>query len=304
MIDCKRHSLFAWFLNAKEKLYPIYKDKDVTIRKLLLLIEHFLGEKNYFNYNKIYIDENSLNNLEKALSEIINDFKPLEYIIGSCYFLNCHINVSKPLLIPRVETEYWCEVLIENLKNFKEKKLKILDMCCGTGCIGISLLYEFDNFECLFVDISDFALKETIKNAEENGVLNRIEILKSDLFEELNNLRKFDLIVTNPPYISEEKKLENSVVFWEDKDALFSKEGGLFHIKKILLKSVDYLNENGVLIIECDSETIYEVYDYAKEINKYEIIELLYDQYKVPRVIFLSQSRESFFKIEEKDIKL
>ena len=297
----KEHSLFTWILKAKDQLLSHYDNNpDVTLRKIILLVDHVINEKNYFNFHKILIDEDQLKKLNFHLEEIIKYHKPIEYIIGISYFLNCHINIEPPILIPRVETEYWCEIIVNKLKEKKIDNFNFLDIGSGSGCISIGILKEFENSQGIALDILQNAVELTKKNAVENLVNNRLEVIKSDLFENLKKDLKFDIIFSNPPYIPDEIILENSVFLWEDKGALFAGKDGLFYIKKILETAYEYLKYESLLIIECDSLNIYEAIDFAYKLKKYEMIKLLYDQNNQPRVIILSPSKESFLNIEEK----
>ena len=292
--------LLTWVLKARDELLEFYENnKDVALRKVILLVDFVLKENNYFNFHKIIINEHQLKKLDFYLEEITKNFKPIEYILGSYYFLKNHINIIPPVLIPRIETEYWCEIIIEKLKKNKIEKFYFLDIGCGSGCISIAFLNEFKLCNGIALDISEKAIELTKRNVIENSFDNRLKIIYSDLFENLKEENKFDIIFSNPPYIAENQKLDNSVFFWEDKNALFAPDDGLFFIKKILENSLNFLKSNGLLIIECDSLNVYEAFDFAYKLNKYQMIKLLYDQHNQARVIILSLDKKSFLNIEE-----
>lgn len=135
------------------------------------------------------------------LKQLISDRKPLQYILGSVPFLDLELIVRPPLLIPRPETEYLCSWLIEKLEKIP---LTILDMCTGTGCIGLSLAQALPASTVYLVDISPLACTTAQENALKNNITN-VTIFQSDLFTNLPQELRFDLIVSNPPYVTEEE---------------------------------------------------------------------------------------------------
>ena len=187
----------------------------------------------------------------------MNQNYPLQYLLGSVPFLNLKINVEAPVLIPRPETENWVSELIQKFLPLKDQNLFVLDIGCGTGCIGLALAKAFPNWNVIGVDISDKALELSIKNKKENQLQN-INFLKSDLFECVPE-KKFDLIVSNPPYISldQYETLEGSVAKWEDKQALVAPFDGIALIHQIIDLSPEFLEKRfegfPSLVVEIDS---------------------------------------------------
>lgn len=223
-------------------------------------------------FEAIELNQEQLNKMDDWVEKITKQHMPIQYLIGHVPFLNCEILVEPPILIPRPETEQWCAELIQKLKKLENKNIKILDMCTGSGCIAIAIAKALPQAHVIAVDISDKAIELTQKNIEFNSVIN-ITTIKSDLFENLNN-KKFDLIVSNPPYIDEAlfKNLDLSVKNWEDPNALISTEGGLFLIKKIINQGPQFLQankeflENDIpqLVIEIDETQGIQVADLMK----------------------------------------
>lgn len=181
--------------------------------------------------------------LNAALRDHVQEHKPLQYILGSVPFLDLTIHVRPPILIPRPETEYWCSLLIESLQKLKNKNIKILDLCTGTGCIALALARALPESQVYAVDINPNALDLACENSLLNGITN-ITFIESDLYSELPQGICFDLICANPPYISssEWKALDVSVKKWEDPVALKSEFGGLELIEKIIEQSRKRLN--------------------------------------------------------------
>lgn len=174
--------------------------------------------------------------------------KPLAYLIGSVPFLDSTILVEPPLLIPRLETEEWVLNLIKKLQKLPNKKISILDLCTGTGAIACALAKALPEATIVATDISEHAVIVTQKNAEVNGAT--ITCIKSDLFSALDGMR-FDIIVSNPPYIShaEWQKLDSMVKDWEDYHALVASDNGLGLISAICQQAGAYLIKNSQLSV-------------------------------------------------------
>jgi len=168
--------------------------------------------------------------------------EPTAYILGYKEFYGRNFIVNKDVLIPRPETE----MLVELIKV--EDNAKILDLCAGSGCIGLTLALECKNAKVTLADISPKAVEIIKKNAENLGV--EVNIVESDLFSGIEG--KFDIIVSNPPYIRSEtiETLENTVKDYEPRLALDGGEDGLKFYKKIIPCSKKYLSENGRIFFE------------------------------------------------------
>ena len=198
--------------------------------------------------------------LATITKELCEEHKPLQYILGSIPFLSLEITVRPPILIPRPETEYWCSVIIEQLKNLKNERLTILDLCTGSGCIALAFAQSFPQAHVYAVDLSSDACGLTEENALRNNITN-ITIVQSDLFSVLPREVKFDLIVSNPPYISPQEwtTLEESVRRWEDTSALVAEQGGLALLKKIIQEAPAWLSCNKEMAARGMPELVLEI---------------------------------------------
>lgn len=180
---------------------------------------------------------------------------PVHYIIGEKEFMSLIFKVNSNVLIPRPETETLVENVIDYLKvnstGAENVTLNILDIGTGSGCIAVSLAYYIDNCIVTATDISLEALDIAYLNACLNGVAGKINFIKSDLFEVLGNC-KFDVIVSNPPYISsyELKDLQIEIKSYEPIIALNGGPTGLDYYRKIIEKASMFLNKNGLLAFE------------------------------------------------------
>ena len=175
----------------------------------------------------------------------------------SVNFLNCKIDLSKKVFIPRPETEFWVEKAIGEIGNWQLQigNLHILDLFAGSGCIGIAVLKNIENSFVDFVDIDENAIEEIKINLRKNKIpKKRYRIIKSNLFENLKS-EKYDIIFANPPYVALNRinEVDKEVLEKEPKRALFAGADGMAIIEKFLKEVKKYLKKNGILYMEFDS---------------------------------------------------
>ena len=190
--------------------------------------------------------------------------EPIAYILEEKEFWSKNFFVSSDTLIPRPETELMVEILV---KIFKEKKISILDIGTGSGCILISLLSELKNSKGIGIDISQRALRIAKKNSEKHTMQSRIKFLNKSLDSKF--YQKFDLIVSNPPYIksSEIKNLKEDIRKYEPRIALDGGNDGLDLIKKVIYKTKYILKVKGMLALEIGNEQLKKVSEILKKKN-------------------------------------
>lgn len=180
--------------------------------------------------------------------------EPLAYIIGWVPFLGLEIHLDSHPLIPRPETEWWTGQLLTHLKKrFGDKPFSFLDLCAGSGCIGLAVMQAFTHAHVTFAELSaeHGALIET--NITRNGLdPARASIYIGDLFSSVPKHTPFDCIASNPPYIPEDRILEPSVSQFEPTEALMSGPDGLTLIRRIASQCSSYLTSHGEVWIECD----------------------------------------------------
>ena len=176
--------------------------------------------------------------------------EPVAYILNKKEFWNENYYVDKRVLIPRPETEILIEMLLKKVKD-KSKVFQILDLGCGSGCLLISCLKEFNKSLGLGIDISSLALEVAKKNIQTHKINSRAKLLKLDLFK-LDIKKKFDFILSNPPYLtsSEYRNLSKDVKDYEPKQALVGGFDGILYYKKIISFSKSSLKKNGFLALE------------------------------------------------------
>jgi len=202
-------------------------------------------------------------------------------------FLNCKIDLSKEVFIPRIETEFWVKKAIKEIQNYitlyRYKKLKILDVFAGSGCIGIAILKNIKKSKVDFVDVDKRAIEQIKINLKLNKISpNRFKIIKSNIFEKIKG--KYDFIFANPPYVAKERlsEVQESVKKFEPKISWYGGRGGLTYIKKFLKEAKDYLKENGIIFMEIDPLQREDIERILKK-QSYKKFEFYKDQFKKVR---------------------
>lgn len=245
--------------------------QDLDSIEARVLIGYILKKNNTYIIANINADisKNDEQELIRALEKIKNGY-PLQYITHHQEFMGLNFEVNEDVLIPQPDTE----VLVENaikiiLDKYSNKEVKILDLCTGSGAIAISLKKYLPNAKVYASDISKKAIDIAKINAEKNCV--KIDFINSDMFENIQE--KFDIIVTNPPYIKtdEIEKLSRNV-HAEPKLALDGGVDGLEFYKIISKEVKKYLNEHGTLLMEIgfdQGKVVAELFEGSKCIKDY-----------------------------------
>ena len=227
----------------KEKKISSYQlDAELMLAK----IANKSREKILIDQN-INIDKEKVKDFEKMLQRRGNKNEPMAYILNKKEFWNTNLFVNNDVLIPRPETE----LLVDKLKEiFKNKSPYILDVGTGSGCIIVSLLEELEYSKGAAIDISHRALRVAKKNAKKNKTIKRINFQRKSIESFFD--KKFDLIVSNPPYVPgyQLKNLMDDIKFFEPKLALDGGNDGLDVIKKVIYKSKRILKNKGLLALE------------------------------------------------------
>ncbi len=217
-----------------------------------------------------------------AMLEKRKDHMPVAYIIGRKEFMSMEFFVDERVLIPRGDTE----ILVEKaIKLIGDKTASVLDMCCGSGCIGLSVKKYAKNISLTLADISDGAVDVTTKNAKIHFPEdNDIQIIRTDLFE--NITKKYDYILSNPPYISSDEmnELSADILNYEPHNALEAENEGLFFYEKIIRQSHEYLTESGIIIFEIGCSQAKAVKELFEQ-NAFTNIEILKDLAGLDRVV-------------------
>lgn len=222
--------------------------------------------------------------LYRELLKKRGSFVPLQYIIGNVEFYGLEFSVDSSVLIPRPETELLVDTIIEENKN---TNLKILDIGTGSGIIAIALAKSLEQPELFAIDISEAALANAKKNAIKNDVTDRIKFLQLDVRSDLTLIKEsFDIIVSNPPYISKDEfpKLQTELRVFEPAIALTDYADGLSFFKIISEKAIRLLKNNGKLYFEIGKDQSDSVKKILQE-NGFANVQIKKDYQEIDRVI-------------------
>lgn len=268
---------------GKEKLEK-QKVEDALIISRILMQYVLKIDRNKLIINKNdNVDINKENEYKEYIEKIIKG-KPVQYITNNQEFMKLNFYVDENVLIPQPDTETLVEKVIKSIDIMEN--IEILDMCTGSGCIGISLAKNIKNTKVTLVDISKEAIEIAKKNAIQNEVENKITFIQSDMFENVKG--KFDIIVSNPPYIKTniiqtlDKQVQN-----EPHIALDGGEDGLDFYKILINEAHKYLKKDGKIFLEIGYDQKQEVENLVKQSKHYKKIETIKDLSQNDRVIIL-----------------
>lgn len=193
------------------------------------------------------VERGLLEQYEAALKRLV-EHEPIQYIVGYADFMDERFKVTPDTLIPREDTAGLIELATNFLQN--NPTTRVLDIGTGTGIIPIKLAKTFPKADISACDLSEDALKVAIENAESHAV--DIYFVQSDLFNQLDSHNPFDVIISNPPYISENELslMDESVKKFEPTLALFAEDNGLAIYQRIALEAHNYLKPNGLILLE------------------------------------------------------
>ncbi|MEN2486854.1 peptide chain release factor N(5)-glutamine methyltransferase [Flavobacterium sp. B11] len=269
----KELSPFYDAYEAESFFYLILEEKH-KLRQIDLALNHELT----FEGNDFIIWDELLKQLKQEV--------PIQYLLGKTNFYGLDFEVNENVLIPRPETEELVEWIInENANSEKSKKIKILDIGTGSGCIAISLAKNLPNAEVVAIDVS----KKAIETAKRNAVKNNVDVtfVMLDILKEEELRCQFDIIVSNPPYVRnlEKKEIKKNVLDYEPHLALFVEDNdALIFYRKIASLAKKALLEKGKLYFEINQYLGKEMIDLLENMN-YNNIELRKDIYDNDRMI-------------------
>lgn len=260
------------------------KVEDASIISRILMQYVLKIDRNKLIINKNdNVDINKENEYKEYIEKIIKG-KPVQYITNNQEFMKLNFYVDENVLIPQPDTEILVEEVIKSIDIMEN--IEILDMCTGSGCIGISLAKNIKNTKVTLVDISKEAIEIAKKNAIQNGVENKVTFIQSDMFENVKG--KFDIIVSNPPYIETDiiqtldKQVQN-----EPHIALDGGKDGLDFYKILINEAHKYLKKDGKIFLEIGYDQKQEIESLAKQSKHYKKIETIKDLSQNDRVIIL-----------------
>lgn len=265
------------FLNKNVLIAQTNGKEKEAIKMLMLEALKLSPTEFYFSLEKELEDSDSL---QKLVDKYLYDDIPVQYIIGHTFFYGLKFNVNNNVLIPRFDTE----VLVNEVLNYVgSKKYRIVDIGTGSGCIAITLKKYLKNCDVYGIDIS----KEALEVAKENAILNNVEV---DFFE--NNLLEgvdetYDIIVSNPPYISKDDFVDEMVANNEPHLALFAENDGMYYYDKILEMSKKNLSSSGTIFFEIGYNQKEKIIPLIKKYFPFSKIKIVKDLNNNDRVVII-----------------
>lgn len=251
-----------------------------------ILLEHVIGK------DRVYLlthgDEKVSNDDKKKYLQLIEDRKnkmPIKYITHSVEFMGIELYVEKGVLIPRGDTEVLVEEVLKHINE--DESLNVCDLCSGSGAIGIALCDFRKHINVDSIDYFETPEKVTLKNIEKCNLEDRMTFIKSDLLKEAINLgKKYDIVVSNPPYIKEEeiKTLMDDVKDYEPHTALSGGDDGLIFYRRIVSESKEVLKGKGILAFEIGYDQGEEVKKLMED-NNFESVKVIKDLAGLDRVV-------------------
>ena len=278
-------------MSTNRELYFQYKKEGIPDAVIYFALEEINGFNHLEltnNFDKEVKDENRF---ASAMNRYQNG-EMIEYIFNKAYFLSKPFYADKNVLIPRQETEQLVLNTAKLIKDtFHKDNLKILDVCTGSGCIGISLAHIFNNSSITLSDISEEALKAANKNIE-NHQLTNVSAVQGDMLEPfINNDFKVDVVVCNPPYIENEKTIDEKTWKQEPHLALLAKPGTMYY-EKVLKDHLKIVNDTYILAFEIGEdleESLTELVNRYCKGSKYYFEKDMYDRV---RFLYITGKKE------------
>ncbi len=248
---------YRFFIQQLKGIYDAHEASNITS----MIFESFAGisRSDIIKDAEIFISEDKIEKIKNSLADLIQH-KPVQYVLGEAWFFNLKFLVNENVLIPRPETEELVQEVIYFCKSTNQKK--IIDIGTGSGCIPVSIKVNIPEADITTIDIDSNALAVAIENAKRNQA--EIFFLQTDFLnaEERNRLGKYDIIISNPPYIPESEKdtLGKNVTAFEPHLALFVPDSNpLLFYESIADFCKHHLDKNGKLFLEVHENLAKEV---------------------------------------------
>lgn len=267
----------------------IYGKKYLHSNEVKIILSSIIGcdTLELLNYLDKKISTKDVETFKKMINARLNNY-PLQYIVGNVNFYGYDFIVRQNVLIPRFETEQLVYYVSKFIKDNYTGKIDIIDVGCGSGIIGITLSKIIKNCNVTCVDISDYALDLTKDNSIKLGV--DINIIKSDMLDNVNET--FDVIVSNPPYIAEDEKIEDIVKNNEPHIALYGGSDGLLFYKKILSTAKEHLKDNFLIAFEIGENQASAISDLANDYLDNINIDIYKDLSNRDRIVLIYNKNE------------
>lgn len=267
------------------------KDNGANEAKTILCYAAKLSQAELITKAKEKLSENEYAEYKSKIEERLES-KPLQYVIGSQDFFGRVFNVNSSVLIPRLDSEILVEKCIDIIKTNGMDCAEILEMCTGSGAIGITLASEFPNSLITMTDASEDALEVAKENAQNNRVTGQCSFSKGDMFEAVPANTTYDMLVCNPPYIktAEIYTLLPEVKEYEPRMALDGGVDGLNFYRIIAREAAKYINQEGYIVLEIGNKQAEDVCALLTQAGEFKDIQVYKDLAKNDRVVVAKRS--------------
>lgn len=252
-------------LNFIIEQLSMFSDNELEAKKIICYIFNYSNTNLILNLNKI-IEIKEINLIYYIIKNKVLS-KPISYILGYKDFWKNRFFVNRKVLIPRLETEFLINLLIQKLS--KKKIYKFLDLGTGCGSIILSIAKEFPYSKFIGIDISESALKIATLNAKILGLSQKVVFIKSNWFDKIIKGNTFDVIITNPPYVSfyDYIRLNNFIKNYEPRNSLTDEKDGLQNYRIIVNQANKFLNFGGMLLFEIGYNQEFTIKQLLNSIN-------------------------------------
>ena len=212
--------------------------------------------------------------------------EPVAYIMENKDFYGCTFKVNSSVLIPRPETEQLVESALQWVEENPQENYNIVDLGTGSGCVGLTLLKKIPNSHLTAIDISEKALEVAKANAESLAVADRVDFIQADAGQMECQLRKIDILVSNPPYIAnDDAAVEENVKKFEPSTSLFAKDNGFSFLREWSVKYAPFLNDKAIVVMEMGMSQGSEMKSHFEKLKVFSKVDVIKDLSGLDRVI-------------------
>ena len=280
-------SIKEFFYSARQQLSDLYDDKEAISILKILLEDSFGKDFTRLIAEDISMDEGKISEISGKIEKLMK-YEPVQYVTGKADFYGRDFIVTRDVLIPRNETEELVMRILNDYKCFEGERLDVLDIGTGSGCIAITLSLENPRFRVMAIDNSEKALEVAAMNA--SRLTAAVEFAKDDILNPVVvNKRKFDIIISNPPYVTESEKayMRKNVLDYEPENALFvTDENPLVFYKQIIRLSETMLGKGGRIYFEIN-EKFGDLFSQSVDLQLFESVELYRDLNGKDRIVVI-----------------
>lgn len=280
-------SIKDFFYSARQQLSDLYEDKEAISILKILLEDSFGKDFTRLIAEDISMDDGKISEISGKIERLMK-YEPVQYVTGKADFYGRDFIVTRDVLIPRNETEELVMRILNDYKCFDGERLDVLDIGTGSGCIAITLNLENPRFRVMAIDNSEKALEVAAMNASRLSAA--VEFAKDDILNPVVvNKRKFDIIISNPPYVTESERayMRRNVLDYEPENALFVTDANpLVFYKQIISLSETMLGKGGRIYFEIN-EKFRDLFSQFVDLQSFESVDVYRDLNGKDRIVVI-----------------